>query len=391
LKLSASGGVGDAPRLFDTANPGNQNTCGDEDLGAPNEKCTPGGPGQGIGGEPGAPGENCQPQGNVLIVQEPGEDCPDDNVRGGEIVFEFDEPVEYVYEIGLLDMDYAATLEVTSSKLGGTPTVETIPITNLGDNSHQVVSIETVNVLRIKLTLERSGAVTFLSFCYPTSPTAPTPPAPAPTAIEPPTSSGGSACINTTINFDTLPDGTVVPAGEYISNQWLEAYGISFSSSGGLGDIPRIFDSTDIGNRMYGDPDLGTPNQRCTPSGPGRGEGGEPGERGENCKPQGNILIIQEKNANTKIPDDNYNGGSITITFEKEAPFVYEMGVLDIEEDDSYLSCLHSQSTRTNIPIEGYGNNAYQVIPIGIERVNQLVLKLKTSGAITHLTFCLAP
>jgi hypothetical protein len=80
LVLSASGGVGDRPRLFDTANPRCENgTGGDPDLGAPNRECDPpGGPGKGAGGAPDGDGPNCDPLGNVLIVQEPGADCPDD-------------------------------------------------------------------------------------------------------------------------------------------------------------------------------------------------------------------------------------------------------------------------------------------------------------------------
>lgn len=84
LTLFAEGGEGTLPRLFDTSNPGGatNKVCGDRDLGAPNKKCPGGGPGEGVGGEPGAVGENCDPLGNVLIIQEPGEDCPDDNVDG---------------------------------------------------------------------------------------------------------------------------------------------------------------------------------------------------------------------------------------------------------------------------------------------------------------------
>ena len=397
MKLSASGGYGDAPRLFNTSDVGAVE-FGDPDLGAPNERCTPSGPGVGEGGEHGMPGENCSPRGNVLIIQEENSNLsiPDDNVDGGMIVFDFEGGVDYVYEIGLLDTDYAGSLEITSSKLGGTPTVTTIPIDILGDNSYQVVSIETVNVLRIKLNLTRSGAVTFISFCYPNTPTIPiATPTSAPIVVLPPALPPAAPplnCINTTIDFDTPPDGSIIPGGTYVSNEWREAYGISFKATGGLGDIPRIFNSSDIGNRDYGDPDLGSPNQRCNPPGPGRGEGGEPGMRGANCVAQNNILIIQEPNDNPEQPDDIRGGGQIIIDFEREA-YVYEMGVMDIEDDvnKSYLECTHSQTSLTQIPIEGYGNNAYQVVPIDIASVNQLVLNFKTSGAITQLTFCLAP
>ena len=62
LTLGASGGIGNKPRLFDTANPGTEQK-GDPDLGAPNESC--GGPGVGAGGVKGSDGENCSPLGNV--------------------------------------------------------------------------------------------------------------------------------------------------------------------------------------------------------------------------------------------------------------------------------------------------------------------------------------
>jgi pyrrolidone-carboxylate peptidase len=94
LILSANGGVGTTPCLFDSSNPGSQETCGDADLGSPNNACTPPGPGIGNGGRPNQPGANCDPLGNILIIQEKGEDCPDDPMMGGKIVFEFIEPAK---------------------------------------------------------------------------------------------------------------------------------------------------------------------------------------------------------------------------------------------------------------------------------------------------------
>jgi hypothetical protein len=64
FRLSANGGVGKKPHLFDTANPGT------EQLGSPNERCDGGGPGIGEGGEPATLGANCNPLGTVVIIQE---------------------------------------------------------------------------------------------------------------------------------------------------------------------------------------------------------------------------------------------------------------------------------------------------------------------------------
>jgi hypothetical protein len=44
------------------------------------------------------------------------------------------------------------------------------------------------------------------------------------------------------------------------------------------------------------------------------GLSGEPGQPGENCIPQGNLLIIQE--SNKALPDDNQNGGVISFIFD---------------------------------------------------------------------------
>ena len=71
----------------------------------------------------------------------------------------------------------------------------------------------------------------------------------------------------------------------------------------------RIFDTSHPGSARDGDPDMGSPNTRCEIPGPGRGVAGRPGKPGENCKPQGNVLIIQESDKPT--PDNNQKGGVV--------------------------------------------------------------------------------
>jgi hypothetical protein len=147
LTFFAEGGEGTTPCLFDTANPGSEREGGDSDLGAPNEGCTPAGPGTGEGGAPGTPGENCEPLGNVLIIQEPGVSVPDDNVDGGILTLDFPKPGgQYVYEIGLLDIDYATSVVVVYEKNEAGDLAETeITVPLLGDNSKQTVEINQAN------------------------------------------------------------------------------------------------------------------------------------------------------------------------------------------------------------------------------------------------------
>lgn len=146
LTLFAEGGEGSLPCLFDTADPRPNEDCGDADLGSPNEACTPPGPGEGEPGAPGGPGENCEERGNVLIIQEPGSDCPDDNQDGGTLTLDW--PCEggaYVEEIGLLDIDYATTVFVVYEKDDGTMAEREIVVPVLGDNSYQTLPIDQAN------------------------------------------------------------------------------------------------------------------------------------------------------------------------------------------------------------------------------------------------------
>jgi hypothetical protein len=48
------------------------------------------------------------------------------------------------------------------------------------------------------------------------------------------------------------------------------------ATTGGLGNKPPLFDTSDIGTCKHGDPDLESPNERCPNAGPGQGEGGKP-------------------------------------------------------------------------------------------------------------------
>ena len=324
ITLSASGGVGGLPRLFDTTNPGGQNGNGDPDLGAPNEACPSGGPGKGVGGIPGMPGENCDPLGNILIVQEPGTDVPDDNGNGGMINFKFQNPAQYVYELGFLDIDYASKVEIFhETDTGMASTVFNLPLA--GDNGKQTLTIDTENVREIKVTFSRSGAVTHISFCYNPGSGAPTPstgPAPTPITGPAPTPGTGPAptpeglCSETKLTFDTTADGLPVKKGDYVGNEW-QAFGLTLSASGGVNDKPRVFDTSDPVDGTCGDPDLGAPNMRCPGGGPGTGLGGEPDGKGPNCSPLGNALIVQEPGED--CPDDNLDGGMVVFDFEPMA------------------------------------------------------------------------
>lgn len=182
IGLSLSGGFGTLPRLFDSSNPGSQDTCDDDDLGAPNKDCTPSGPGVGEGGKPGQPGENCNPLGNILIIQEEGSDCPDDSADGGEITFDFIEPAVEVFEMEFLHIFSRAMVTVYHVMNDGMEAETTFRLPQLSDNSKQTLEIDMKVVTKIDVKFGMSGAVTNISFCY--NPIEPPTPAPTPSGEE---------------------------------------------------------------------------------------------------------------------------------------------------------------------------------------------------------------
>ena len=195
-------------------------------------------------------------------------------------------------------------------------------------------------------------------------------------------------CI-VTIDFSKAPNGTSLKGGMYLEREWYNEYGLTLSASGGLSNKPRLFDSSHPGTKKFGDPDLGSPNKRCPGGGPGIGRGGVPDACGANCKPLGNVLIIQEDNYYPDIPDDNVNGGVITFHFDKPLR-VTEIGLLDIDEKSFIrVETLDSGKTTTSdITVPMLGDNSVQTVNIDTDNVSQLDVNLTHSGAVIFLSFC---
>jgi hypothetical protein len=70
-----------------------------------------------------------------------------------------------------------------------------------------------------------------------------------------------AGCILFEVDFYSLPDGTVLIGGDYISSQYKPFYGLELAAFGGLGTLPRLFNTAEVGNATYGDPDLGSSNK----------------------------------------------------------------------------------------------------------------------------------
>ena len=140
--------------IFDSSNP----SGGDLDLGAPNE--TFGGPGVGIGGEMGLPGANAVPLGNILIISEDNDSTdPDDDAKGGTIMFTFATPVD-IPSVDILDSDDGNPGGWVRGYDASDTLVGLGDIVAYGDNSFQTIPLDATNVTRLKVFFRGSGAVT---------------------------------------------------------------------------------------------------------------------------------------------------------------------------------------------------------------------------------------
>jgi hypothetical protein len=151
--------------IFDSNAP----TCGDPDLGSPNETCAISGPGIGAGGEVGEPFENCPAPdflNNLLIISEDLTACnPDDaDVEGAYLTFDFTgltfpfvPDVVQVLSVDVMDVDDQG--ERAEFRLFNgvdlTP-CDVVPVPNLGDNGLTTVvsagnTCDTVAMMEVDL------------------------------------------------------------------------------------------------------------------------------------------------------------------------------------------------------------------------------------------------
>lgn len=195
------------------------------------------------------------------------------------------------------------------------------------------------------------------------------------------------------VEFDKDASGNALVAGEYVRNQWI-SYGMVVSAIGGLGNLPRLFDTANPGTQEAGDPDLGSPNETCNPPGPGWGIGGEIGAPGENCVPLGFCLIVQEINARLDIPDDNAGGGIILFEFTKfGGTFIQDLQLLDIDYRGAEVVVCYlnenGKERKTKLPVENLGDNSVQTVTIEMDKVIWVKVKFLESGGVPSITFCL--
>ena len=101
-------------------------------------------------------------QGNAIIISEDGDSSDaDDNAHGGTISFEF-ETVSEVTSLNLLDIEEAGGTIDLFDDAG--ELIRTVDIPAAGDNSEQLISIDTAGVSSMDVNLVGSGAVDDLTY-----------------------------------------------------------------------------------------------------------------------------------------------------------------------------------------------------------------------------------
>jgi hypothetical protein len=191
-----------------------------------------------------------------------------------------------------------------------------------------------------------------------------------------------STPAGTIVRGDT-PQGNVADGAAYTNFTILDVVNNSGPQS------LMVFDSS---NPSGGDPDLGTPNETCTPPGPGVGVGGEVGQPGENCEAMGNILVIAENLTDTNnddivdSPDDDRDGGRITIEFAAGVAPV-SITLIDIDQE---TASVHASNDTLMVTVDAsdLGDNSVQKLDISGEGLFQsMVVVFSSSGGICEIEY----
>jgi hypothetical protein len=109
---------------------------------------------------------------------------------------------------------------------------------------------------------------------------------------------------------------------------------------------------------------------------------------GENCIPQGNVLVIQE--ADKPEPDDNIGGGMLCFDFGSAPVDVLSIGVMDMSlgRPDHLEVFEAGSSTVSRIEVDGLGNNAAHNVTVNRNNVARVCVHILGEGAVSHIGFC---
>ncbi|MEM7694342.1 MAG: calcium-binding protein [Pseudomonadota bacterium] len=301
----------DLAMVFDTDNP----TGGDHDLAY-----------TGLGG--------------ALIISEDGHSHdPDDSAKGGDVTFDFANPVDLT-SITLLDAERGATF--TAFDAAGNQ-IGVVTAGNGSDNDQRTIDLSSLDgVSKLVANIKGSGALDNLTF----------------------------DTVEETANCDdhAIPEkgGTTVTtldfnlaAGTIVDDEYA-AQGVTISADQKKSniDLAMVFDSD---APTGGDFDLGYDGL-------------------------GGILIISE-DGHQHDPDDAAKGGTITFDFDDPADLT-EITLLDSERGAKFTAYDADGNKIGTVNVGKGSDNDQRTIDLSsLDGVSKLVVKIKGSGALDNLTF----
>lgn len=178
--------------------------------------------------------------------------------------------------------------------------------------------------------------------------------------------------------------------GQDVSTAYQASYGLTISAStlasaySSIPATPVIFDSSS----PVCNPELGTPNDQCTPPGSGVGSGGTPGQPGENCASQGNVLVVQDSSVSSTCAAPN--GGVLTFDFANPVG-ILDVGLLNVPSDQKAkveVSCPAGESYGKTVT--GLGANGAINVSVMKGNVVQMVVTFPSASAVTYIDLCLS-
>lgn len=192
--------------------------------------------------------------------------------------------------------------------------------------------------------------------------------------------------------FSAFEPGEVVagqlPGGGAVSTPLFEDFVLSVTNYGEGPHSLIIFDSS---NPSRADLDLGTPHHSC--GGLGVGAGGRAGERGENCEPLGNLLIVAENliDANgdgiVDVPDDEGGGGVVVFRFVSPTR-LDSVTLVDVDRENVYLELHTTTSEVVTVWASDLGDNSVQTLSLSeYPTVDRLDVQFGGSGAIARMIY----
>ncbi|MFQ5598950.1 MAG: hypothetical protein ACE5G2_00190 [Candidatus Krumholzibacteriia bacterium] len=155
-----------------------------------------------------------------------------------------------------------------------------------------------------------------------------------------------------------LPPGTIVHMVVLDNGASMT---VTTENDGSGPDLAIVFDSADP---TGGDVDLGTPNEDF--GGPGKGNGGEEGEDGENADALGHLFVIADNEIDddgdglVDVPEDEADGGMMRFDFSHEGYLSLTIIDVDEDEDEPVLRLYRSGALVGTVTGESLGNNSAQ-------------------------------